>query len=294
MQIDVPNGSIVLVNVNRTNVSWTGGLVVNGTAIGNVLYNFHKANNLYIQGIDIRGSILAPKAKVNFVAGVINGQMICKYFEGQGQMNNAPLMESIYGNPEITNCAEITGFDQVDIDLTNNMACAELVVNVDYNPNNGSDNPDDGQWVEFAGTGISEMIWSMYQSSNGLLVGTVGGNIYRNNGTDFELINESMNVVYIWSLYEYNGAIYAGTEQGLYRFDGSTWTKVAITGDVRSITALDNVLYAAVWGGGVFSSSDNGATWVAMNDGLIMSGYAVQTLTVANGNLFVGTFGLAY
>ncbi len=292
MQIDVPNGSVVLVNIDGTNITWTGGLTVNGTAIGNVLYNFHQAQDIYIQGIDIRGSVLAPKAKVNFVTGVINGQMICNYFTGQGQMNLSPFHGNIPGDPEITNCAEINGYDQVDIDLSNNNSCVSLTVNVTNNPNNGGGNSGTSQWVEAGGTGINEMIWSMYNSRDGLLVGTVGGNIYLNNKRDFKLLNEGMKVMYIWSLYEYDGQIFAGTEQGLYRYDGKVWAQVEIKGDVRAITSLNNILYAAVWGGGVFASKDAGVTWVAINEGLAMSGYAVQTLTVTEKNLFVGTFGL--
>ncbi len=292
MQINVPNGSVVLVNINRTDVSWTGGLVVSGTAIGNVIYNFHAAKNLYIRGIDVQGSILAPKATVNFASGVIHGQMLCKFFEGQGQMNLSPFHGSINGNPEITNCAEINSYDQVEVDLTNNISSVAVVVNVEFNPNNGDDSETGNNWVAVGTSGLNEMIWSMYQSSNGLLVGTVGGNIYRNVDNDFVLLNESMTVGYIWSLYEFNGNLFAGTESGLYKQEGSDWNKVNITGDVRSIISLDGVLYAAVWGGGVFSSNDNGSTWVAMNEGLVMSGYAVHSLTVANGNLFAGTFGL--
>jgi len=52
-------------------------LVVNGTAISNVLYNFYQATALKIQGINVRGTILAPFAAVNFVTGVQDGQMIC-------------------------------------------------------------------------------------------------------------------------------------------------------------------------------------------------------------------------
>ena len=295
LEINVPNGSVVLVNVNRTNVSWTGGVVVNGTAIGNVIYNFYQAKKLKITGIDVQGTILAPKASVNFAFGVIHGQMLCNYFEGQGQMNLAPFHGSIYGNPEITNCAEINGYDQVEIDGgdANNVSCAPIVINVEFNPDNGDDSETGNAWVAVGQTsGISEMIWSMYQSSNGLLVGTVGGNIYSVNGNDFTLLNEDMSVTYVWTLYEFNGNLYAGTELGLYKQDGSSWNKVAIDGDVRSIISLEGVLYAAVWGGGVYSSNDNGATWVEMNEGLIMSGFAVHSLTVANGNLFAGTFGL--
>ncbi|MDA3860723.1 MAG: choice-of-anchor A family protein [Melioribacteraceae bacterium] len=295
MEINVPNGSVVLVNVNRGDVSWgPSGVVVNGTAVGNVLYNFHAANKLKISGIDIRGSVLAPKARVNFVAGVINGQMICKFFEGQGQMNLAPFHGNIYGNPEITNCAEINGFDQVEVDggEANNLSCAPIVINVEFNPDNGDDSETGNNWVAVGGSGLSEMIWSMYQSNSGLLVGTVGGNIYHSDGMGFTLLNEGMSASYIWSLYEFDGNLFAATERGLYKQDGSDWVKVAIDGDVRSITSIGDNLYAAVWGVGVFSSDDNGDTWTVMNEGLIMSGYAVQSLTVANGNLFVGTFGL--
>ena len=69
VQINVPNGSVVLVNINRKEVSWTGGLVVKGTAINNVIYNFHQATKLKIQGIDVTGSVLAPKAALNFPFG---------------------------------------------------------------------------------------------------------------------------------------------------------------------------------------------------------------------------------
>ena len=57
VSINVPNGSVVLVNIGGTTLTWTGGLVVNGTAISNVLFNFYQATSLTIQGIDITGSV---------------------------------------------------------------------------------------------------------------------------------------------------------------------------------------------------------------------------------------------
>jgi choice-of-anchor A domain-containing protein/uncharacterized repeat protein (TIGR01451 family) len=288
--IDVPNGSVVLVNISRRNVTWFGGLDVTGTADENVLFNFYKARNINISGIKIRGSVLAPKAKVDFDGGYINGQMICKYYNGKpGQVNLNLFHGSIPGNPEITNCAEITAVDQIEENTDNNISCAPIVVNVDYNPNNGN---TPNEWVEFGNGGLTEMVWSMYQSSNGLMVGTVGGNIYLNENNDFTLLNDGMNVTYIWTLYEFDGNIYAGTELGLYKYDGANWNKVAIDGDVRAISSLDNTLYVGVWGGGVFASSDNSANWTEMSDGLEMCGNAVHTLTTSDGELFVGTFGL--
>ena len=52
MSINVPSGSVVLVNINRTNLSWSGGLSITGTTEGNVLFNFYEAKNLAIHNID--------------------------------------------------------------------------------------------------------------------------------------------------------------------------------------------------------------------------------------------------
>ncbi|NOX65159.1 MAG: choice-of-anchor A family protein, partial [Chlorobi bacterium] len=286
MTITVPSGAVVIVNITGETISWSGGLSVSGTDISNVLYNFNDATDLTISGIDVRGSVLAPKAHVNFIAGVINGQMLCQYFEGRGQMNNIKFRGFIPGNPEITNCADITYSEPTDTNKSNNSACVTIYVNVNPDPNEGT---SDEQWEEVSGFELNEMIWSMYQSSNGLLLGTVGGHIYQNTASGWELLNDGMSAGFIWSLFENNGIIYAGTDQGLYKYDGSNWEAMELTGDVRSILILDNTLYAAVWGKGVFYSNNNGQTWTGMNDGLIY--YSTQPLAVIDGELFVGTFG---
>ena len=286
MNISVPVGSVVIVNVTGDNISWSGGLSVNGTDISNVLYNFNEATNLTISGIDVRGSVLAPKAHVSFIAGVINGQMICQYLGGRGQMNNTKFRGFIPGNPEIINCAEITYSEPTDTNETNNSACATILVNVTPDPNGGDDN---GKWEEVSGFEINEMIWSIYQSSKGLVLGTVGGNIYLNTSLGWELVNDEMNVGFIWSLFENDGILYAGTDQGLFKNTSSNWELTELSGDVRSITSLNGILYAAVWGSGVFYSDDNGETWTAMNGGLIY--YSTQTLATVGEELFLGTFG---
>ena len=123
MTINVPNGSVVLVNIDGSDIVWTGGLMVNGTSINNVLYNFYEASMITIQGIDVRGSILAPCATVDFVTGVQNGQMIAKYLIGQGQYNCEPFLGNIPGRPNITNTAEITAMNEVDPDSEPNNRC---------------------------------------------------------------------------------------------------------------------------------------------------------------------------
>lgn len=48
MAINVPNGAVVLVNIDGANMTWRGGLTVTGTAISNVIYNFHQATGVTI------------------------------------------------------------------------------------------------------------------------------------------------------------------------------------------------------------------------------------------------------
>lgn len=299
-QINVPNGSVVLVNVSGTTVSWAGGLTVTGTSIGNVLYNFKDATSITIQGIDVRGSILAPKAHVDFAAGVQNGQMVCKSLEGMGQFNNSKFIGNIPTETQITNVAVVTGVIEFDTNQDNDMDDAVVVVN-GTDPGNGDGNGGSGNggW-EYVGNFLDgQIVWSLAYTDNGcILVGTLGGAIYKSNteGTEFTLINEGMNVGFIWSLLVYNGYYFAGTEQGVFMYNGSSWTLVGLVGmDVRSLSAVDGKIYAGVWGGGVYVSSDNGNTWAQLNSELL-SWSAVQDITVhLSGNfnveLFVATLG---
>ncbi len=301
-QINVPNGSVVLVNVSGTTVSWTGGLTVTGTSIGNVLYNFKDATSITIQGIDVRGSILAPKAHVNFVAGVQNGQMICKSLEGMGQFNNSKFIGNIPTETQIVNVAVVTGVIELDTNPDNDMDDAVVVVNgTDPGTGNGGGNGGSGNggW-EYVGNFLDgQIVWSLAYTEDGcILVGTLGGAIYKSNteGTEFTLINEGMNVGFIWSLLVYNGYYFAGTEQGVFMYNGSSWVLVGLVGmDVRSLSAVDGKIYAGVWGGGVYVSSDNGATWTQLTSELL-SWSAVQDITVHfsgnfNVELFVATLG---
>lgn len=116
--LNVPAGSVALINIDGQNVSWGGGLNVNGTTISNVLYNFYQADTLTIQGIDVRGSILAPKTHVNFVSGVQNGQMMCKSLKGPGQFNHTLFTGVLPLDTTITNCVSVSFFMQGNCNLT--------------------------------------------------------------------------------------------------------------------------------------------------------------------------------
>ncbi len=59
--------------------------------------------------------------------------------------------------------------------------------------------------------------------------------------------------------------------------------------EITSFIKKDNNLYAAIKGGGVFISSDDGVSWIDKNSGL--SNLDVQALTVKGNNIFAGTNG---
>ena len=299
--IDVPNGSVVLVNINGTNVSWTGGLQVNGTAINNVIYNFYEATSLRIQGTDVRGSILAPLADLNFPSGVVNGQVIVKSMTGAGQFNLAPFIGNIPYEKEITNIASISAITTVDPDLTNNNSSVLIKPVTSNNGNNGGNNGGNsgGNWENLCGFGFGEIVYTLAYSNTAIYAGTWGGNIYisTNQGTSWTKINQGMSVGFVWSLKVVNdNLIFAATEKGLYKYNGSNWTLTTLSGmDVHSIsigtTGSTTRIFAATWGNGVYTSTDFGATWLHSVDGCYNL-LAMNTIeAVSAEKAFVTSFG---
>ncbi len=95
--IDAPAGSTILVNVSGTTdlFRYMGiqfqDLNGDGTGVANrqnVLYNFYEATSLEINGISVQGSILAPKATVNFGNGNVEGNLIAGNLYGNGEAHN--------------------------------------------------------------------------------------------------------------------------------------------------------------------------------------------------------------
>ena len=128
MQINVPVGSVVIVNIDGTNVSWeSAGLEVHGTSITNVLYNFYQATKLTVSGIDIRGAVLAPFADLVYNSGVINGQVVVKSMKGDGQFNLSTFLGNIPVGKVITNIASVTS-STIDEVASNNSVSASFIL----------------------------------------------------------------------------------------------------------------------------------------------------------------------
>jgi choice-of-anchor A domain-containing protein len=85
LTINAPAGSTAVVNVDGSPAFFDNmGINLNGVNEQHVLYNFYNATSLTISGIGVRGSLLAPRADVNF-SGNIDGTLIAKNLTGQGE-----------------------------------------------------------------------------------------------------------------------------------------------------------------------------------------------------------------
>lgn len=126
MIINVPENSSVLVNIGGQNVNWGGGMSVIGSSAAKIIFNFHQAQTLKIQGVDIKGSILAPLAAVDLQSGIINGQTIVKSISGSGQFNNilwdadVPGTSGTQESKSFTNTVSLTGSIPEDSNPENN------------------------------------------------------------------------------------------------------------------------------------------------------------------------------
>lgn len=93
-------GSKVLINVTgQTGVIQYMQINLNGVDANDVIWNFSEATSLTIQGVTVKGTVLAPHAAVNFSNGNIDGTMIAKSLSGGGQSH---LQLFGYPSPAVT------------------------------------------------------------------------------------------------------------------------------------------------------------------------------------------------
>lgn len=293
--IDVPNGSVVLVNISGTDIKWKGGLDIQGTSYHNVLYNFYEAATLTITSMETRGTVLAPLALFKQEGGFLNGQLICKSVLSATQFNLNLFVGNIPGSKELINTASISNFDQTDENPSNNTSSVMVTVKSQLDENSATN--EDGKWVEQAKLSTGELIWSFAKDKDSRpLLGSWGGNIYRFDGSNYNLINSGMGVNYIWAIaVDGAGNIFAGTEKGIFYSsdNGTNWNNQGfkINDSYPEVRALifdkSGNLIAGTWGLGIYKYSGN--NWTAMNDSLRT--LAIHTLTVDSENtLFAGTF----
>ncbi|MDP7030503.1 MAG: choice-of-anchor A family protein [Phycisphaerales bacterium] len=92
LHIDVPAGSSVLVNVSGSIVSlnWFQPFLT-GVEPDHLFFNFAECTVFQMNGIGWKGSILAPRATMQFNNGQIDGGLVLKDLQGNGESHHLPF-----------------------------------------------------------------------------------------------------------------------------------------------------------------------------------------------------------
>ena len=122
-----------------------------------------------------------------------------------------------------------------------------------------------------------------------------------NNGVTWQItpvnpVNSGTGVE-VYSLYQFNGNLFAGTNHGVFKTNdgGFTWIQVT-TGDlgnnksVYSLTPLGTKLLAGTYQNGIFWSSDGGSSFFAQNTN-IFTGFPIYSMTTLGSTVYAASFG---
>ncbi|MBC8202785.1 MAG: choice-of-anchor A family protein [Planctomycetes bacterium] len=92
MSITVPQGSTVLVNVDHQTMQLNNFQpTLNGCDETSVLWNFPDSVSIQMNSIGWKGTILAPNASIQFNNGQIDGALVCRLIQGNGESHHAPF-----------------------------------------------------------------------------------------------------------------------------------------------------------------------------------------------------------
>lgn len=132
--------------------------------------------------------------------------------------------------------------------------------------------------------------------NNVLYAGSTSGRLYfsTDGGENWELpLLGIASGAIVHDFYEYNGRLYVATvNDGVWRLGDSPykWEKLGTTGltnqAIWALAGSGNNFYAA-GNGGVYLSTDGGATWAVRNTGMAYS--VIQALAIDGGKIYAGT-----
>jgi photosystem II stability/assembly factor-like uncharacterized protein len=128
-----------------------------------------------------------------------------------------------------------------------------------------------------------------------VFAGTAGG-IFRstNNGETWTNVSNMYTLCFTVK----GSEIFAGTEDNgviVSSDNGETWIQrdPALTTTIEALAIKDSIIFAA--GGGMFRSTDDGASWTPIENGLVYGQTTVTGLAVSEGKVFASTFaGVAF
>jgi photosystem II stability/assembly factor-like uncharacterized protein len=137
---------------------------------------------------------------------------------------------------------------------------------------------------------------------NNIFAGTVYSGIYlsTDNGNNWNIINEGLPATYITCFATDGKNIYAGTEYGVYLYieNGNYWKEYnhgLTTLFMGALTVSANYIFAGTsdyqyYTGGAFFSSDKGANWKAINQG--MKYPCISSIAIDKYNIYAASNGL--
>ena len=146
-------------------------------------------------------------------------------------------------------------------------------------------------------------VWSVWASPNGtggtnLIAGTDGGGAFfsTNNGAIWTTTDSTLTNPYVYALELSGGTLFAGTDSGMFllNYNDSIWTGYPIDSNltdfnILSLALVDTNVFAGTAGDGVYLTTNDGATWAQVNDGLTAN--SIWSLVVSGSNLFAGSYG---
>ena len=101
MSIEVPEGATVVVNINHHSMQLNNFQpMLTGCSANNIVFNFPIANSVQMNSIGWKGTILAPKASIQFNNGQINGALVCKSIQGNGESHHDPFDGHLPGDSD--------------------------------------------------------------------------------------------------------------------------------------------------------------------------------------------------
>lgn len=154
---------------------------------------------------------------------------------------------------------------------------------------------DEGlNWVAINNGLENWRITALIASEHGMFAGTDGSGVYfsADSGAHWVAVNSGLTNRYIKSLKCIGTNLYVGTFSRAWRSTnwGASWNSSYSWNtnmQVSDFTTVGEKIFMATSLNGVYSSSDNGRTWAAINNGL--KDTSISSLAVQDSTLFAGT-----
>jgi photosystem II stability/assembly factor-like uncharacterized protein len=144
-------------------------------------------------------------------------------------------------------------------------------------------------WVP--GGALGGYVMSLFSNGSVLLAGTLQG-VYRslNDGLSWARTNSEVSNHAAGSFAAIGTNLFAGTEGGgifLSTDKGASWTSVHASSSFGAVAAVGASVVVSDASGGVIKSNDNGATWIDISEGM-PSGLEITNLVTGAGYIFAG------